>query len=143
MRYRLTGCDTESWLVGRELNAVAELDPRPGVVDDEQVAVEVDEVAEARDLSPGRDAEARLGHAAEHDAEPEGARRVGHPDRLADASGLRELDVDPVRPLGADGDVGERVAVLVDVDRDRRGGLDLGAGGIAFRQRLLAVLDSE
>src|SRR3954462_8375996 len=101
MRYRLTGCDTESWFVRRELNAVAELDPRPRVVDDQPVAVEVAAVAEARDLRPGRDAEARLGHAAEHDAEPEGARRGGQPDRLADAPGLRERDVDPVRPLGA------------------------------------------
>ena len=33
---------------------------------------------------------------------------------------LRELDVDAVRDLGAAGDVGERVAVLVHVDRDRR-----------------------
>ena len=33
---------------------------------------------------------------------------------------LRELDVDAVRDLRARRDVGERVAVLVDVDRDRR-----------------------
>ena len=52
--------------------------------------------------------------------EPERARRVRHAHALADAAGLRELDVDPVRDLRAGGDVGERVAVLVDVDRDRR-----------------------
>ena len=51
--------------------------------------------------APGGDAEPGLDHAAEHDAEPERARRVRHPHRLADPAGLRELDVDPVRALGA------------------------------------------
>ena len=68
-----------------------------------------------------------LDHAAEHHAEPERARRVHHAHRLADAARLRELDVDAVRALGARGDVGERVAVLVDVDRDRRAPLQLRA----------------
>ena len=60
-------------------------------------------------------------------AEPERARRVHHAHRLADPARLRELDVDAVRALGARGDVGERVAVLVDVDRDRRALLQLAA----------------
>ena len=51
-------------------------------------------------------------------AMPERASGVHHADRLADATGLRQLEVDAVRPLGADGDVGKRVAILVDVDRD-------------------------
>ena len=38
-------------------------------------------------------------------------------------------------------DVGEGVAVLVDVDRDRRAALQLGAAGVAGRERLLAVLE--
>ena len=37
----------------------------------------------------------------------------------SDAAGLRELDVDAVRDLGAGDDVVERMAVLVDVDRER------------------------
>ena len=74
----------------------------------------------------GGDPESRLDHAAEHHPEPERAGRVGHPDRLADPARLRELDVDPVRDLGAAGDVGERVAVLVDVDRERRARPQLG-----------------
>ena len=44
-----TSSDTEAGLVGRELDAVAELDARPRVVREQQVAVEVDVVAEAGD----------------------------------------------------------------------------------------------
>ena len=110
--------DTESRLVGGKLHAVDEGDARPRVVRDEDVAVEVDVVEERRDVRAGGDAEAGLDHAAEHAAEPERARRVHHAHRLAHAARLRELHVDAVRALGARGDVGERVAVLVDVDRD-------------------------
>ena len=85
----------------------------------EQVAVEVDVVAERRDGAAGGDPEPGLDHAAEHHAEAERTRGVGHADRLADAAGLRELDVDAVRDLGASDDIGERVAVLVDVNRER------------------------
>ena len=63
--------------------------------------------------------------------------------RLADAARLRELDVDAVRDLGAPRDVGERMAVLVDVDRDRRARLQLAPSVVARFQRLLAVLDAE
>ena len=52
----------------------------------------------------GRDAEPGLDHAAEHHVQPERPRRVGHAHRLADAARLGELDVDPVRALGAGGD---------------------------------------
>ena len=48
-----------------------------------------------------------------------------------------------MRTLGADGHVGERVAVLVDVDRNRRAFLHNRAALVAFRQRLLAVLDPQ
>ena len=75
-------------------------------------------VEERGDVRPGRDPEAGLDHAAEHQPEAERARGMRHPHRLAEAAGLRELDVDPVRDLGAVGDVAERVAVLVDVDRE-------------------------
>ena len=94
-------------------------------------------------MDAGRDAEARLDHAAEHHAEAERTRRRRHPHRLAHAARLRELDVDAVRALGARRDVRKRVAVLVDVDRHRRGRSQLRPAGVAGRQRLLAVLDSE
>src|SRR5690349_20165322 len=78
--------DTEPRLVGWELDAVDELDAGPRVVCKQQVAVEVDVIHEARDVRAGRDPEARLDHASEHDAEPERARRVHHPHRLANAA---------------------------------------------------------
>ena len=49
----------------------------------------------------------------------------------------------PCATLGARGDVGERVAVLVDVDRHRRAPLQLRPARVARGQRLLAVLDAE
>ena len=75
-------------------------------------------VAERRDAASGGDAETRLDHAAEHHPETERAGSMGDADRLADTAGLGQLDVHAVRELGAGGDVGERVAVLVDVDGD-------------------------
>ena len=129
--------------LGRHLDAVGERDARPRVVGDQQVPVEVDVVAERRDGAAGGDPEPRLDHAAEHDAEPERARGVRHPDRLADPARLRELDVDPVRDLGAGGDAVEPVAVLVDVDRDRRALLQRPPALVAGAERLLAVLDAE
>jgi len=80
-------------------------------VGQQQVAVEVDVVAETCDLRGRRDAQPGLEHAAEHDAEVERAGGVGHLDRLADAAGLRQLDRDPVRSLGAGRDV-ERVRAV-------------------------------
>ncbi len=91
--------------------------PGQGSSDEQKVAVEVDVIAEWRHDATSGDPDPRLDHAAEHDPEAEGARGVGHPDPLPDAAGLRELDVDSVRDLGAVRDIGERVAVLVDVDR--------------------------
>src|SRR5439155_8578323 len=117
--------DTEPWCVRGELNAVDELDARPRILGEQQVAVEVDVVAEARHRSAGGDAEPGLDHAAEHYAEPERARGVRHAHALADPAGLRQLDVDPVRAVGARCDVRERMAVLVDVDRNGRVRLEL------------------
>ena len=62
---------------------------------------------------------------------------------FADPARLGELDVDPVRALGAGRHVGGDVAVLVDVDRERRALLQRRPAGVAGRQRLLAVLDAE
>src|SRR6266508_644144 len=131
IRYRLSY--TQSRCVGWRLDPVDEVDTRPRIVGDQDVAVEVDVVAERRHVRAGGDAEAGLDHAAEHDAEAERARRVRHAHALADAAGLRELDVDPVRAFRAGCDVGKRVAVLVDVDRDRRTALQLRPAGIACR----------
>ena len=59
-------------------------------------------------------------------------------------SALRELDVHAVRPLGADGDVCKRVAVLVDVDREATSsGFSRAPRRVARGQRLLDVLDAE
>ena len=66
---------------------------------EQDVAVQVDVVEEARDLRARGDPEARLDHAAEHAAEPERAGSVHHPNGLTDPARLRELDVDPVRAL--------------------------------------------
>ena len=100
-------------------------------------------VAEAADLGGGGDPQARFDHAAEHHAEPEGPRRVGHAHRLADAAALRQLDVDAVRPSCALGDGRQGVHVLVDVDRERRGLLQPLTARVAGRQRLLDVLDAQ
>jgi hypothetical protein len=66
------------------LNAVHELDPFPRVVRKEEVAVEIDVIAQARDLASRGDPKTRFDHAAEHDAEAERACSVGHPDGLPD-----------------------------------------------------------
>jgi hypothetical protein len=68
---------------------------------------------------------------------------VCHPHRLADSARLRELDVDPVGDLGAAGDISERVAVLVDVDGQRRAATKRLGPRVRRRQRLLDVLDAE
>src|SRR5919204_367551 len=137
-RYRFS--DTEAGGGWRELDAVDELDAGPRILGEQEVAVQVDVIAEARNLAAGGDAEAGLDHAAQHHAEAERPRGVCHPHGLADPTRLRELDVDAVRALGARGDVRERVAVLVDIDRKRRFLLQLRAGRIARLQRLLDVL---
>src|SRR5205814_1449053 len=79
----------------------------------------------------------------EHDAEVERTRGVCHAHGLADAAGLCELDVDAVRPCGAGRDVAQPMAVLVDVDRSRRGGLQAGTVAITGRNGLLAVRDTD
>ena len=107
---------------------------------DEDVPIQVDVVEQARDVRAGGDAESGLDHAAEHRSEPERPRGMHHAHRLADAARLRELDVDPVRALRAGCDVGERMAVLVDIDRNGRAPLQLGTARVAGAQRLLAVL---
>src|SRR5262245_64369536 len=110
MRYRFS--DTQPWGFRGQLDPVDELDTRPRVVAQEQVAVQVDVVAETRDLGAGGDGQARLVHAAEHDAEAQRPRHVRDADGLADPARLRELDVHAVGSLGTGGDVSGRVAVL-------------------------------
>src|SRR2546423_5563636 len=135
-----TVSNAEAWPVRRALHAVDELDAGPRVLGEQQVAVEVDVIHQARDVRAGCDAETGLDHAAEHHAEPERTSGVGHAHRLADAARLCKLDVDAVRAFRARADVGERVAVLVDVDRDVRALLQRRAVRVAGLQRLLAVL---
>ena len=76
----------EAGLLGRNLNAVEEANALPGVLGEEEVAIQVDVVAEARHLARSRDPEPGLEHATEHDAEPEPAGRVHHTDGLPDAA---------------------------------------------------------
>src|SRR5262245_19848482 len=95
------GLRAEAGTVSGELDTVHESNAGRGVLGEEKVAVEVDVVAEARDRRAGGDAEAGLDHAAEHHAQAERAGGRRDLDRLADSARLRELDVHPVRPLGA------------------------------------------
>src|SRR5881394_1694984 len=90
----LRGRDTEPGPVRGQLDAVDEVDARPRIVREQQVAVEVDVVHEARDVRARCDPEPRLDHAAEHHPEIERARGVNHAYRLADPARLRQLDVD-------------------------------------------------
>src|SRR3954447_11871032 len=88
--------DAEAGPVCGSLDTAGEFNTRPRVVGEQEVPVEVDVVAEARDLRAGGDAEAGLDHAPEHDAEPERAGGMRHPHRLADPARLGELDHDAV-----------------------------------------------
>src|SRR5829696_2542213 len=124
-----------------KLDTVGEFNTRPRVVGEKKVAVEVDVVHPTRDRGPRGDLEPGFDHAPEHHAESERSRGARHPQRLSDPARLRQLDVDPVRAVGARGDVGERVAVLVDVDRNGRTRLQRRALGIPGGQGLLGVLD--
>src|SRR2546423_4809126 len=142
-RIRYFFSDTESGLVCGNLGTVEKGDAGPGIVRQQEVAVEVDVITERRDLRGRCNAEAGLDHAAEHDAEPERTRGVSHPDCLADATGLRELDVDAVRSLCARGDVLQPMAVLVQVDGNRGLGLQTSSARVAGGQRLLAVVHAE
>ncbi len=56
---------------------------------------------------------------------------------------LASLMLTPCASSAQRGDVGERVAVLVDVHGDWRAAPELGASGVALLQRLLDVLDPE
>src|SRR6266511_4654346 len=92
-RYRVL--DTESRRHGWKLDAVDERDARPRILGEQEVAVEIDVIAERRDVRTGGNAETGLDHAAEHDAEPEGAGRVRHAHGLADAARFRSLMLIP------------------------------------------------
>src|SRR5438132_935639 len=84
---------SESWLIGRQLDAVDERHARPRVVREQEVPVEVDVVEERCDLRRGGDAEPRLDHAAEHAAESERA-----------PAAAAELELEP--PEAAEGPFG-------------------------------------
>src|SRR5262245_64674571 len=104
---------SEAGLLRWKLDTVDELDARPRIVCEEEVAVEVDVVAEARHLHGGRDPETRLDHAAEHHSQAERPCRIRHADSLAQPAALGELEVDAVCSLGCGTDVTERVDGLV------------------------------
>src|SRR5262245_10100091 len=112
MRMRRSDMDAQAGAVGRLLDAVDEADAGARVVTEQQVAVEIDVVAERSDATAGSDAEPGFDHAPDHHLEPQRPGGVRHPDRLADASRLGELDVDAVGDAGTPVDVGKRVAIL-------------------------------
>ena len=93
----------------------------------------------------GGDAERALDHAAEHDDEPERARGVHHAHGLADAARLGQLEVDAVGVARHVGDVAQRVAALVDDQRDAAADRAQLAERVALagRERLLDQLDAE
>src|SRR5262249_61302690 len=93
--------DAEAGTFGGTLDAIGEFNTGPGICREQEVAVEIDVIAEARDLRAGRDPEPGLHHAAEHHTETERACGVDHLEGRADASGLRQLDRHAVRGLGA------------------------------------------
>src|SRR5439155_26253000 len=104
--------DAEAGAVGGTLDAIREFNTGPRGRCEQEIPVDVDVVAEARDLGSGGDPETGFDHAPEHHPEAERASGVRHPHRLANAARLRQLDRDAVRDLRARGDVAERVAVL-------------------------------
>src|SRR5262245_2887710 len=79
MRTRRSDMDPETGPVGELLHAVDEADARARVVPEQQVAVEIDVVAQRRHAAAGGDTETGLDHAADHHLEPERAGRVRHP----------------------------------------------------------------
>src|SRR3954470_13829040 len=95
------GLRAEAGAVCGELDTVHESNARRRILGEQEVAVEVDVVAEARDRRTRSDPEAGLDHAPEHHAEAQGPRGGGDLHRLADPAGLRELDVHAVRALRA------------------------------------------
>src|SRR3954452_16515663 len=102
----LRGRDAETCASRGPLDATGEFNTGPRVEREQQVAVQVDVIAEARDLRGGGGPETGLHPAGEDHAQAEGAGRVHHPYGLANAARLRELDRHAVRDLGAGGDVG-------------------------------------
>src|SRR3954453_19634175 len=71
---------------------VREAEAGEGRVGDQQVPVEGDVVGRGAELRGLADPQLGLDHAAEHDLEVERPRRMDHPQRLADAAALGELD---------------------------------------------------
>src|SRR5204862_3850178 len=93
-RIRYFFSDTESWFVRGNLDAVEKGDAGPRIVGEQEVPVEVDVIAQRRDLRRRRNAEAGLDHAAKHHAEAQRTRGVRHTHGLVDAARPGELDVD-------------------------------------------------
>ena len=121
-----------------------EAEPLERVVGVQQVAVEVDDVDQRRQLRGRGDAQARLVHAAQHHRQAERAGGVDHALRLADAARLGQLDVDAV---GEAAGAGRRRAACGSSRRARSGSAAQAACSssvaldVAGVQRLLDQLD--
>ncbi len=116
--------------------------PRPRVVGEQQVAVEVDVVAEARDLRCRRRSRARTrpcSRASRSSPRARAACAIRTASRMP--PDLASLIVTPCARSAQAATSPSVMAVLVDVDRDGRAALQLGTVRVARRQRLLAVFE--
>jgi hypothetical protein len=89
------------------------------IVGDEQRAIEVRPIDERRELRRRGNRARGLGHAAEHDLQPERTGQGDHPPRFAQAGALHQLDVDPVEHAARRQDVGEALHALIRDQRQR------------------------
>src|SRR6266850_4687705 len=103
------GCGDE----GEE--AVGVGDAEVWVVGAEDVAVEVEVIAEFGEVGGGADEDAGLNHAADHGFEAGFARGLQGFEAAADAGGLDEFDVDAMKAFGGFGDVfGEMIGFVAE-----------------------------
>ena len=130
--------------VRRQRQSVPELEARERVVGQEQAAVEVDPLGEARDGRGRGDPHRGLLHAAEERPKAELAGACEHAGRRANAAALGELHVDAVDDADERVEVLDRHGRLVGDDRERRDGLQVAEPLVApRRERLLDQLDAE
>ncbi len=119
------------------------------VVREEPRGVEIHEIhasERGHDVGRGRHAEARLDHAAAHEAEPAGLGRPTDGERREGTPRLRELEIDSIRGFGVGHalEIGEALHRLVRDHGRIDGGRDLRAAReIEGRARLLEALHRE
>ena len=105
--------------VGEDELAFVEADAVEEVVGDEEVAVQVGEIDGGGELGGGGDGAGGLGHAAEHDLEPEPAGEVHHLVRIPQAAAFHQLDIDAVEKAHGPADIVQTLDGFVAVDGQR------------------------